>query len=397
MNKQKYIMIGQGTYGCVYRPNIPCFSNKKHNKKSKKYVSKIIQDEQEALSEIKSSKILKKSNAHKQFFVLVTKSCKIKYSDLTPDMIESCTLLQQQLTPKSTYVNLMSPYVDHVPILDVMLNYQDKYSIVTRIFRIINHLYDALSILESSNLCHFDLSLSNIIIDNQDSLPRIIDFGMAIYAYDTFDVKRGRTYLNKKKVSYFFSLQPGDRLKYAPEIQIICWYVYNRIPYDSLVEFEHLESIIDNHMYESQYNAVFDPEFISKYRIECFEFLKKYRGVKVEKMILSLLQYIRTWDQYALSAIMLMTINMIKISKTHEDKHNLLLPLQEILKSQIRGNPKYRKRSHEMKREVVKMLQKLPPHTSLRYELHRQRSDYVQDLNVKENLRFKPLMSKIII
>ena len=395
MDKQKYIMIGQGTYGCVYRPSIPCFSSTKHNKKGKKYVSKIIEDEKEALSEIRSSKILKKSNAHKQFFVLVSKSCKIKYKDLTPEMIESCSLLKQKLMPSSTYVNLMSPYVDHHPMMDVLLKYPDSYSIVSRIFRIINHLYDGLAILESSQLCHFDLSLSNIIIDKKDSLPRIIDFGMAIYAYDTFVVKRGKVYLNKEKVSYFFSLQPTDRLKYAPEIQIICWYVYNRIPYDSQVELEDLESIIENHMYESQFHNIFDPDFVNNYRKECFEFLKKYRGVKVEKMILSLLQYIKTWDQYSLSAIMLMTINMIKVSKTHEDKHNLLIPLQTILKSQVRGNPNYRKASYEMKKEVSRLLQKLPPNTSLRYELHKRRSDYVHDESIKKSLLFQPLMTKM--
>ena len=368
MDKQKYIMIGQGTYGCVYRPNIPCSSSKKH-KYDKKYVSKIIADEKEALSEIKSSKILKKIKQHKQFFVLITKSCKVKYSDLTTDMINSCTMLQQQLIPKETYINLSSPYVDHEQLLDVLLDTSSKHTVATRLFRIINHIYDGISILETSNLCHFDLSLSNIIIDKKDSLPRIIDFGMSIYAYDTFIIKRGKTLLNKEKVSYFFSLQPADRLKYSPEIQIICWYVYNRIPYDSLVDIEHLESIIDNHIYESQFNSIFDQEFITNYRIECFGFIKKYRGVKVEKMILSLLQYIKTWDLYAFTSIMLMTVNMIKLSKTYNDKYDLLQPLQEHLKLQIRGDPNKRLTSNEMKKQLVQFLRMIPQNSSFYREM----------------------------
>ena len=54
--------IGQGTYGCVYKPNIPCLNthptNIKDKNKNKKYISKLQINQVDSEKEFELGKII---------------------------------------------------------------------------------------------------------------------------------------------------------------------------------------------------------------------------------------------------------------------------------------------------------------------------------------------------
>jgi hypothetical protein len=84
-------LIGDGAFGCVYAPPLPCA--KKHNKPksrpstnpespSSKTVTKVFNDEHEMQTEWQMSKLIQTVDPAQQYFVYATDHCDVKTTDM---------------------------------------------------------------------------------------------------------------------------------------------------------------------------------------------------------------------------------------------------------------------------------------------------------------------------
>jgi serine/threonine protein kinase len=191
--------LGEGSFGCVVAPSIPC--NKKQY--PVKTASKIVvvsgkEHLRELNEEIRLSHLLNKLDPNNKYFITILNSCKmsrvdpknlssrdnisIQYYDYTkPD---KCTIN----TNKDNY-NLIMPYAgsDLANMMDKPALRPQLLIMGKNIKFIAKHLLTSLKILHKNHIVHQDIKLDNITCDFSVSKKKIkcalIDFGLA------YDVK----------------------------------------------------------------------------------------------------------------------------------------------------------------------------------------------------------------
>ena len=173
-------IIGSGTYGCVYFPGFNC-KGKKQNKNNKN-VSKITNDEIGALSEYNAGVLIKKNlKKYYYYFLIVEKKCDIYKGNLNKYIKNTCELVNDD---NKKYNILYSKYINGYDMLEFyQLDLSKPNNInnfFTNFFIYSENLLKAVSYLENLNIVHFDISLKNIRINNNNNKAIIIDFGLSI-------------------------------------------------------------------------------------------------------------------------------------------------------------------------------------------------------------------------
>ena len=94
-NEGNIQIIGQGTYGCVYRPNIQC---RTQNVGSKQYLSKLQRKDKTSTNEIKLGKIIREKlhiRGDDDRFAPILESCPVNIGKLEEDKLSSCKMVVQ--------------------------------------------------------------------------------------------------------------------------------------------------------------------------------------------------------------------------------------------------------------------------------------------------------------
>lgn len=226
-SQKKIKLLNQGAYGCVYRPNIECDGNIGNNK----YVTKIQLNKDNVLDELSISEIIKKIPNFQYFFAPLIQSCNVSISLLNSENIKDCDLLKDEkkisnqkfLSTKVRYVgnknieeyflsiliieylkyiqdyqkvtflkeekNLNSyiknkTYLKTLPIFTPSMNEKIPYFffeniMIKKISYTYYYLLKAIQKLQIFNIIHFDIKEPNILYDEWNQSPIIIDFGIS--------------------------------------------------------------------------------------------------------------------------------------------------------------------------------------------------------------------------
>ena len=226
-SQKKIKLLNQGAYGCVYRPNIDCNGNIGNNK----YVTKIQLNKDNVLDELSISEIIKKIPNYQYFFAPLIQSCNVSISLLNNENIKDCDLLKDEkkisnqkfLSTKVRYVgnknieeyflsiliieylkyiqdyqkvtflkeekNLNSyiknkTYLKTLPLFTPSMNEKIPYFffeniIIKKISYTYYYLLKAIQKLQIFNIIHFDIKEPNILYDEWNQSPIIIDFGIS--------------------------------------------------------------------------------------------------------------------------------------------------------------------------------------------------------------------------
>ena len=195
--------VGQGSFGCVILPNIPCSPDKKYSKPT---VSKLvaIMDKHSLIElheEIRINKLLNKIDPSNKYFISIIDVCKISqinqkqletrdnialhHYDSNIEKHNKCSINKNRVN-----YNLIMPFAGN----DLFHVIEDdksefKMSIMTsKIKFIIKHLLTAIKLLHKHQIIHQDIKLENITFNLNIPEKRIecgiIDFGIA------YDVKK---------------------------------------------------------------------------------------------------------------------------------------------------------------------------------------------------------------
>jgi serine/threonine protein kinase len=161
-------ILGQGTYGCVFKPSLECRGKKKFDNSM---VGKIT-SKHDATNEVAIAKILKQIHDSSNYAIVAevdkcTPRAKSKQSD--PD-ISSCNFSKDEKLENT--VQIIMPWGGQ-PLSRINLH--------PRRFNFYKFMEDLLAIgtfLTLNDLCHFDIWGQNLLFD-KDNKPRLIDFGFA--------------------------------------------------------------------------------------------------------------------------------------------------------------------------------------------------------------------------
>jgi len=340
-------LISQGTFGCIFYPAIECDGS---ISKNKKYASKLVKNNKTDLNEYLIGKIIKRIKLYEYYYAPVTNMCSINLAKIDKRERDMCKIIRDKkgmgmnassssLESTSSYAVMKIPFIENISIIDYFTHPDtDKKEILTYILYSYDYLLQNIETLNKNGIIHFDLKLSNILIEKSKKIPIIIDFGLSI----PLDDIHPETY---KK--YFYAYSPSYYI-WCIEIHIICYLV----KVNPVLTKEDLVDLINEYVKNNIGLKIFSDTFVRRFRDTAVDYYTKHvvnTGATRDEIIKKLLQYIPTWDTYALSLMFLCFIQFISF---HGFTHNkLIIEFSKVLLLNFHPNPEKRLSFDETKKK----------------------------------------------
>lgn len=216
-------IIGQGSYGCVFKPKLKCSKskNKKKNKKSKKTnkfthtenISKLFfkkKGVKEALEELEFSNNIKNIKNHEKWASIYTSMCDPGlYSDILkyePDIKKCRGINKNEPSMMSLQGNYggkpVSVYlVDNINIFYEEDNINKFINNYHKFLCLFKNIFKGLSDMNNHNICHLDIKYDNIV--KSMTTLKLIDFGLSNNSVIDFKLIKKRGYNEFKTQRYY--------------------------------------------------------------------------------------------------------------------------------------------------------------------------------------------------
>ena len=340
--------LGQGTYGCIYKPNIPCLNenpnkNKNQNQnqgkgKKQKFISKLQRNQENSEREANLGKIIKeKIKKHNTMFAPIIDSCLINIKVLPQSELEKCDIITKDIETgtQSEYKSYKLRFAGKQSLGNYFLSLltTTPTKIIKRIIE--THIYllkslDKLSKLDPP-IIHYDLKENNIMYDEEMKLPIIIDFGLS------FELNPEQNFDNAIALEQYYVFYE----KYPPwciELVLLSYIVQkiinnNKITNQSIsskiqeIDITNLHNICAVFISENNVYRNISDDDRNKFKHTLHDFIESYLGKTWEIMFQDLQKGYASWDNYSLSVIFSNSIMDItsRISNIILDDYNAIL------------------------------------------------------------------------
>jgi len=210
-NKKK--ILGKGTYGCVISPPLKCLGDvlkpkqsdpdyaekiKEYTKLTSGLVSKLMLPE-EAEKEFQTTRIVSSFDPDSTYLIYPVRICDVNPDDLFKnkekteyiDAIQTCinndyNPLNMQNDEENIFLpenaKLLYYRYGGKEIFKLNLNPNQIFLLFTNVL----HLLNGVNTLHQNNFVHMDINNKNVIVQKNNLLPRLIDFGLSIKIEDYF-------------------------------------------------------------------------------------------------------------------------------------------------------------------------------------------------------------------
>lgn len=359
-SKNELNLLGQGSYGCVYRPGIKCDGKKT----TQSYITKVQQEESATQNEIDIGKKIMKIPNYSKYFSPIIETCPLDISHIDEKELNSCMLYDKQtkfISNKMKYVGKNTLY----SAMSLLINEYPKLFIRL----IVNSTMDLLKqfqLLNDHHIVHMDVKQDNIVLKDKTNKPVLIDYGLS---FDVTDFK----------ADHVFFIYGYDYVPWCIDITVISYMVNNKGTAmtewkDTQFTKKDVDIVINDFQ---QYNPIMSEfmknvQVVYEYKNQCIEYLNGFVGKRCKELYSELMKNYVTWDIYALCAMYYRIIH-------HYHLENELEPFISLLEKQIYAHPKERKNGKEMR----KQLKELYNLTSLK-ESKKKISKKLKTINEKE-------------
>jgi serine/threonine protein kinase len=247
------------------------------------------------------------------------------------------------LDSTTSYAIMKIPFIENISIINYFTHPDtDKKEILTYILYSYDYLLQNIETLNKNGIIHFDLKLSNILIEKSKKIPIIIDFGLSI----PFDDIRPETY---KK--YFYAYSPSYYI-WCIEIHIICYLV----KVNPVLTKDALVDLVNEYVKNNIGLKIFSDTFVRRFRDTAVDYYTKHiidTNATRDEIIKKLLKYIKTWDSYSLSLMFLCFIQFISLGGFIHNK--LIVEFSKLLLLNFHPNPEKRLSFDETKKKYNAM------------------------------------------
>jgi len=320
MNQVGGELFSEGAYGCIFYPGF-------YKTSKNKYVSKVQKDSFSSKNEIFLGKIIKQKPYFLNHFVPVVDHSKIDVTKIDDEDIDKCKIINA--SKKSGFVNLKIFYIQGKNFLEyIITNKSSDFNFVSLIINNYNHLLNSLQMLIDMKIVHYDLKGNNIMVNEINKLPLILDFGLSI----KIDLLKADT------MGKFFYVYAPEYIPWPLEIHYLCFLLkVNPNPTKKDLE-EMINRFIDNDTHPIA--ILFSNKFIEQFKKTCMKQLEKYQKMGTIDAISYILTCWKTWDNYSLSILYMSFFYYIYSSKV--PKQDFIKILLETLLLNIHPDPSMR-------------------------------------------------------
>jgi serine/threonine protein kinase len=176
--------LAKGSYGCVFYPSINACSGKiEDDIDSDHYITKIQSYFPNEQDEIIIGQKIQELPLYDHYFAPVVKSCKINTIKMDYNLVRSCAEMQNEFGELNTTTSYVSNKIRYVGKHHIFKYIQSLTTNIHLLYRkLINthlHILDAVKMMVSEHIVHFDIKSQNIMYDEIQDVPIIIDFGIS--------------------------------------------------------------------------------------------------------------------------------------------------------------------------------------------------------------------------
>lgn len=323
-------LLSQGGYGCVYYPGLNCENEK--SKPDKKYVTKLQKKNFNSENEHKISMMVKKIKHYEYFFLPVESQCPIdliSYKNKNKDRLKECEIIKNE---KKEYVLMKILYSKNKPVTDVLFSEKvNNKELNVCIYEIYVSCLQGIKLLQENNIVHFDLKSDNILFDPIYNDTKIIDFGLSININN----------LNENNYKEYFYIYAPEYFLWPLEVHVINYFInmYDNNIIDEEYTNNIANKIANSYVENNKALNIFSDEFNNNYKNLCIfqikQYIQKYKNKK--NIITNLIKFNYTWDNYALSIMMLRIFDLI--FKTGFSYYSFFINFSQLLMYNIHPNP----------------------------------------------------------
>jgi serine/threonine protein kinase len=307
-------LINKGTYGCVYRPEITCDGDIGDSF----YVSKIQMNDPFIQKEQKIGSLIQEKIPHYlQYFSPIINTCNVSISAISEAEQSKCDIFNPENTENAEkaenadYISSKIRYVGNQDIKTYLESLPNDESIfVKKIQSSYLYILQSLKKLKEIGIIHYDIKSPNILYDENNHSPIIIDFGISFIGSSV-------TPENRYYVFYTKELYPF----WCIDIYIISYMVQTKMnPNENISEQEkritvqELEQLFET--FYTQLNKTI-PILPEEHALILKNFENTFRPF-IGRTWESLYDFLykpniyETWDHYSLAIVYLMIMNEIK-------------------------------------------------------------------------------------
>lgn len=330
-----------GEYGFIFHPSIIVNHGIIHEDESEQYITKIQKDHNETACEIEIGNKIKTIPLHEHFFAPIISSEQVYISPTT----EFTQKIREKNKPKDNmYISNKIRYVGKDTI-DNHLS-RERYSL-KKILNTHLHLIEAIGKLQTNNIIHMDLKCNNIMWDDVQNVPIIIDFGLS----RMIDIQNFQ--LDK---DFFISYENYEY--WCIDIYIVSQIIHNQ--YLSLHDLINTQSLkqMYNDFLNNAHTELLGKHELRKMEIEYTNYFAKYTNQTWGNLVNQLLKCYTSWDNYALSIVYLYIIKYAVNKNNCENKkrtehEELLRGYQTLLQETMMSTPEKRQSSKKTRNELL--------------------------------------------
>lgn len=330
--KQKPIrFIGQGAYGCVFRPNIQCIGSNKPT--SIQYISKIQRNTTDIQNEVECGRLVYPLPLSKLFFAPIVDTCPVSISAIPQTEVQKCDIFTKSLPKYSEsapteYISSKIRYYGKNEMTKYLLSIsKNPKKVIRRLLAFHIHLLRGIQLLHTleSPIIHNDIKDGNTIYDEKHGNPVLIDFGLS---YQVKDI----TPETAPKIFYTYEMYTPwcfdvTLLSYISR-GIIGQNINIESTYITEQDLTTINELFAKFIHE---NELFNPTLyiVSKEETDTFrqqyhQFLASFLNKTWKAMFEELKKNALMWDNYSAAVMFLITIYDIFLSENPDLIHRIL-------------------------------------------------------------------------
>ena len=182
-----YQLIGEGSYGCVYKPSLPCSTDPPgdNSKLYKNKISKLMLTES-ALKEIEEYAIISGVDKTDQFYTGKPRKCTVKETPEVERAMKKCKLISKNfknktlkdISKKTMLLIIGDGGYDFERWIKILVKSKNPTEEVRDFWKECLRLFRALLIFKTNDIVHHDLKPQNLVYRPETKSVRIIDFGL---------------------------------------------------------------------------------------------------------------------------------------------------------------------------------------------------------------------------
>jgi serine/threonine protein kinase len=330
--KRKRVFLGQGTYGCVYKPAFSCNSN---NNINNKMISKVMVNSN-AIEEKRNFIIIDNIDPAGKYHIKLEKECDLSNNNKR-SILESgnCDVITNYENYKFKQLKLLDGgkelyyyYSKIKDLIDNNISIKKEEIDIINLYKILiayKNIVEAVLLFNNNEYCHFDIKLENIVYDINNNVMKLIDFGISL-KYD-FLIKKENIKFAKKLNYYYTPFFISNYETYPYELILLKYNIFKYlIKYNTAKDINKVKRKIKKSYKEQDKNNYILKNSVLKYYIKLIKLLvNKYNNID-----LAYLEFIKLifnkLDLYSIG------ITLNKIIDKYNILYNNVLPVDNIYK-----------------------------------------------------------------